>query len=103
MSAQNCNVTYYEQGGVADRVRIDMVCQYVPLNTLVSFHAVNTDPPVSLPPTKVTTYPDFIAGVTVDLPADYKSEIIYCWELPPGVSPPVNMSITIEASIVVNG
>lgn len=92
----------YDQGGVADTVRFDIVCDYVPLNSTVSFScgAAGPKPPINMPPSLVTNYPSFIVGMNSVVPGDFMADISYSYTAAKDKPvPPEGFSISIEASV----
>lgn len=99
---QECNSVSYDQGSEAANVFFMLVCIDVPIGTILTFSAAAPGPvpPIMLPPTTVVTYPSFSVGINTTVPANYQTEIKYCYELPPGVVPPPGFNITLQAVIV---
>lgn len=96
------NKTYYDQGGVADTVRFDIVCSYVPLNSVVSFSCGvgGPTPPINMPPSIVTNYPSFIVGMNSLVPGDFKADISYSYTASKtDPVPPQGFNISIEGSV----
>lgn len=105
MSQEICKTAFYEQGDYSGKTIFQLVCTNTPVGTIVTFKSDNPDtqPPVYLPPTSVSTYPKFTVGVACDVPAGYTCNLIYCFTLPEGVIPPPGFDMTMEALIPLGG
>lgn len=94
----------YDQGDKPYKVKFLIECYNVPMGSSVSFSAgtPTSGQPIFLPKTEVNTYPSFEAGMTTDVPADYKTNIAYSW-FRKDQNLPSDATITISAYVVSNG
>lgn len=99
-----CRKVFYDQGTESAQMMVSLNCRNVPVGTVISFRAVqpDTQPPIVLQPTIVTSYNGFTAGVDSFIPAGYQSDIIYCYILPDGVNPPPGFDIRLQVFYIMS-
>jgi hypothetical protein len=91
----------YEQGDQGGTIQFCLVCENLPIGTIVGFSS-NTPgptPPITIPPTQVTYSPHFIVGSICQVPANYACTIT-CYAIFKE-NPPVGSSMTLQAAYVV--
>lgn len=95
------NSIEYSQGNEAGQIQFVLVCKNLPLGTVVGFYceAVGPNPPISLPPTKVTSTPTFVTGMLTSVPANFEGKINYYADF--RQMPPADASIQMQANIPV--
>ncbi len=95
------NSIEYSQGTEGSMIQFVLMCKNLPLGTVVGFYcdAVGPNPPISLPPTKVTSSPTFVTGMLTDVPANFEGKINYYAEF--RQLPPADASLQMQASIPV--
>ncbi|WP_118974296.1 hypothetical protein [Taibaiella koreensis] len=78
---------FFEMGDESADIQFTIVCTNVPVGCTVSFSAgtPGTNPAIYLPPTPVTAFPNFSAGLTCSVPAGYVSDIYYNLVVPQGL------------------
>ena len=76
----------YNQGAQAGTMWANMVCKGVPKDSVISFSGgtPGTNPAFYLEPTTVSTYPNFTAGITVTVPANWQSNVVMTVTPPSG-------------------
>ena len=85
------NKISYDQGPEAGQMQFILICEQVPMGTIVGFSSDEPGPvpPINLPPTVVTASPSFTIGLMSEVPANYKCIITYYADFktppPPGV------------------
>src|SRR5215212_4040630 len=69
----------YEQGTEAGQVQFMLICEYLPVGTVVGFNSdkPGPQPPIKLEPAIVNVWPNFVIGIMSYVPADYKCVITY--------------------------
>ena len=70
---------FFEQGPETGEVMFTLICKNLPLGTQTGFNCDNrgTKPPIHIPPTLVTSSPNFEVGIKVSMPAYFEGEINY--------------------------
>ncbi len=92
----------YNQGGLGGMMQFDIICENVPIGAEVSFSAGDAlDPPIYMPPVKVSTSPSFIIGMQTEVPDYFATNITYSyWSN--GTTPPPGWKITMRVSYFVD-
>jgi hypothetical protein len=93
--------TEYEQGEEGGRIQFSLVCENLPIGTIVCFSSDKSGPtpPISILPTQVTYSPNFIVGIICLVPANYDCTITSYAIFKE--NPPKGSSMSLQASYIV--
>lgn len=93
----------YDQGSDASLIMFSLVCEYLPVGTVVGFNSdkPGPNPPIELKPITVSHYPSFMVGIECDVPANYTCVITYYADLQQ--EPPPEARISLRASYPMHG
>jgi hypothetical protein len=94
------NSMLYQQGDQGGRMQFMLVCDNLPLGTVVGFYCPDPGPvpPISLPPVTVTNA-HFIAGVMSEVPANFSGTIYYFADF--NTQPPADARIRLQVAYIV--
>lgn len=93
--------TEYEQGEESARIQFCLVCENLPIGTIVGFNSnqPGPTPPIFLPSTQVTYSPHFVVGIICQVPANYVCTITSYAIFKD--NPPVGARMTLQAAYIV--
>jgi hypothetical protein len=94
---------YYEQGTEGSEILFTLICNKLPVGSVVSFHCPDAgpNPPINLPDTVVSASPSFVTGMKTEVPPNFAGTIYYSVTLTQAPPPDANMYL--QASIPAEG
>lgn len=94
----------YEQGPEGRTMYFTLMTTNVPIgsNLGLSCGVQGPQPPIFMPPTKVTVGPSFTAGIVAEVPADFAGPITFFVTFPHGVDGPIGASLRLQVAYPVS-
>ncbi len=94
----------YKQGGVSRQMYFTLYCNEIPIGSMVMLHCntPGTVPPLYIPPTLVSTSPNFTLGIVCDVPAGFEGKIDFSTTIASGKEAPVGASLMLRVAYPVS-